>query len=67
MYAAICKPEQVEASAKVEREVKRHTAAVLSVNDTLRDPIERERLRRAVLDSAELLTRRVTDIVSGAL
>lgn len=44
-----------------ERVVSRFAAAILSVNDTLLDPLERERMRRAVLDASELLTRRIWD------
>lgn len=42
-----------------ERVVNRYTAAILSVNDTLIDGVERERMRRAVLDASELLLRRI--------
>jgi hypothetical protein len=54
----------------VDREVKRQVAAILAVNDTVQNQTERERLRRTVLDSSELLTRRLVDLVldlSGGL
>lgn len=44
-----------------ERIVSRFVAAILSMNDTLVDGAERERMRRAVLDAGELLLRRIWD------
>ena len=54
---------RVDVGFTVDREVRRQTAAILTVNDTVRDRDERERVRRIVLDSSELLTRRLVDLV----
>jgi hypothetical protein len=48
-----------------ERIVNRYTAAILSMNDTLSDTKERERMRRTVLDTSELLVRRIWDMQEG--
>jgi len=53
----------VDIGFTVDREVRRQVAAILTVNDTVHDRDERERLRRIVLDSSELLTRRLVDLV----
>lgn len=61
---------RVDVGYTVDREVKRQVAAILAVNDTVQNQTERERLRRTVLDSSELLTRRLVDLVldlSGGL
>jgi len=41
----------VDVGFTVDREVRRQVAAILTINDTVRDQGERERLRRIVLDS----------------
>jgi predicted thioesterase len=63
MCDATSSKTRVEIGLTVDREVRRQVAAILAVNDTVRDQGERERTRRIVLDSSELLTRRLVDLV----
>ena len=63
MCDATSSKTRVDIGFTVDREVRRQVAAILAVNDTVRDQNERERTRRIVLDSSELLTRRLVDLV----
>lgn len=63
MCDATSSKTRVDIGFTVDREVRRQVAAILAVNDTVRDQGERERNRRIVLDSSELLTRRLVDLV----
>jgi hypothetical protein len=63
MCVATSSKTRVDIGFTVDREVRRQVAAILAVNDTVRDQNERERTRRIVLDSSELLTRRLVDLV----
>jgi len=63
MCVATSSKTRVDIGFTVDREVRRQVAAILTVNDTVHDRDERERLRRIVLDSSELLTRRLVDLV----
>ena len=63
MCVATSSKIRVDIGFTVDREVRRHVAAILTVNDTVQNRDERERLRRTVLDSSELLTRRLVDLV----
>jgi predicted thioesterase len=63
MCDATSSKTRVDIGFTVDREVRRQVAAILAVNDTVRDQGERERTRRIVLDSSELLTRRLVDLV----
>jgi hypothetical protein len=46
-------------------EIRRAQAAILSVNDTVTDSGERERMRRVTLNSLELLEHRVNHCLDG--
>ena len=63
MCVATSSKTRVDIAYTVDREVRRQVAAILTVNDTVLNQGERERLRRIVLDSSELLTRRLVDLV----
>jgi hypothetical protein len=49
----------------IERVIARCEAAILSVNDTMTNFEDRDRMRRTVLDQLELLRRRLVDEAAG--
>jgi hypothetical protein len=46
-------------------EIRRTQAAILSVNDTVYDSDDRERMRRVTLNSLELLERRINEVMDN--